>query len=696
MTSARGIAAALAAIVTCLLLAAGAAGRSEHGTARHAGVELAARDPLAHSSAARRYRACRSARVAAAHARNARRHRRRHKRRHHRHGSGGSASTSACATRRSKSGDANRRKVAGAAGVFLDLVPATVLTSLTEAPPSETLPPSGGPSGGSLDSELGGGTLNGVFNEGSSGLSERGGAGASSGEAGGASGDGSSGGSPAGKEETSATGGGSGSKEDGSGSSGEAGGSGAGGSGSQSGSGAEGGGGSAGGSGGSGTEGKSPTGAEGGSGSSGSSGATGGESPGSGSESAGSGSESPGSGSESPGSGSESSGSGSESSGSGSESGSGGSGTGTGAGGSGTETKTGAGGSGTETRGSGTETSSKGGSGGESGSGSGDAGTSGTEGGSETSGGASAEPFRFFASSSFWNESPAADAPLDPSSSVVVGALVAEVAQEEEAKKGPAINTTSWSVPVYTVPAGQPTVKVTLPYASMNPTLQAAWEAVPLPADAQPAAGTDKHLVVWQPSSDRLWEFWHLEKTTEGWEASWGGAIQNVSSASGAYGPEAWPGAKTSWGASASSLSIAGGLITLEDLEKGTINHALTIAVPNTRLTSYASPAQRTDGGSSEASSLPEGAHLRLNPKLDLAALKLPHFTLMLAEAAQKYGIFVRDTAANVALYAQDPTPTGTNPYAGKSGFYEGKSPTTLLAAFPWSELQLLKMELHS
>jgi len=146
---------------------------------------------------------------------------------------------------------------------------------------------------------------------------------------------------------------------------------------------------------------------------------------------------------------------------------------------------------------------------------------------------------------------------------------------------------------------------------------------------------------------------------------------------------------------SACSLSIAGGLITLEDLEKGTINHALAIAVPNTRDGVYAAPAQRTDGASGEASSLPEGAHLRLNPSLDLAALHLPHFTLMLAEAAQRYGIFVRDTAANVAFYAQDPTPTGANPYTGKLGYYEGKSPAALLAAFPWSDLQLLKMELH-
>ena len=306
-------------------------------------------------------------------------------------------------------------------------------------------------------------------------------------------------------------------------------------------------------------------------------------------------------------------------------------------------------------------------------------------------------PFRFFSPTSFWNESLSANAPLDPNSAAVVGAFDEEIAAVEEAKKGSAsINTTAWSVPIYTVPADEPAVEVTLVRASRAPTLQAAWDAVPLPADAQPAAGTDKHLVVWQPSTERLWEFWGLEKTEEGWQASWGGAIQNVSSDSGAYGPEAWPGARIGWGASASSLSITGGLITLEDLERGQINHALAMAIPHPRAGVYASPAERSDGWSTEPLSLPEGAHLRLDPNLDLASLHLPRVTLMMAVAAQRYGIVVRDTAANVAFYAQDPTPTGTNPYTGPHGYFEGRSPQQLLAAFPWSHLQLLKMELHS
>jgi hypothetical protein len=307
-----------------------------------------------------------------------------------------------------------------------------------------------------------------------------------------------------------------------------------------------------------------------------------------------------------------------------------------------------------------------------------------------------AAPFRFFSPSSFWNEPVPVNTPLDPSSAELVGALAAQMAEEEGAQSGPWINVGAYGVPIYTVPADQPTVLVTLTNALSVPALQSAWEAVPLPSDAVPSSGTDGELVVWQPSTDRLWEFWRLVHGSEGWSASWGGAIQNVSSNPGVYGSEAWPGARSDWGASASSLSIAGGLITLEDLERGQINHALAIAVPNVRGGVYASPAQRTDGTSTDPLSLPEGAHLRLDPELDLAALHLPRLALMIAEAAQRYGLYIRDGGAIGGFFGQSPAPAETNPYTGSDGYFEGQYPNQILAAFPWSHLQVLMMELHS
>lgn len=322
--------------------------------------------------------------------------------------------------------------------------------------------------------------------------------------------------------------------------------------------------------------------------------------------------------------------------------------------------------------------------------------TSSTEPPAGQSSSTSSPPARFFSPSSFWNTPVSAEAPLDPTSASVISNFDQLVAAEQTAGTGPWIGTTSYSVPVYTVPVGQPTVTVRLEH-SAEPALSSAWSAVPLPSTAKPASGSDGVLVLSQPSTGRMWEFWRLvHEEVGGWHASWGGAIQSASSSSGVFGTEAWPGAEPWWGVSASSLALAGGLITFEDLEHGKIEHALAMAIPGVRAGVYASPAQRSDGKSSNPLALPEGAHLRLNPSLNLTTLHLPKLVMMMAEAAQRYGIFIRDGAGRVQLFGQDPSALPTNPYTGPTGYFEGMWPTRLMAAFPWKELQLLKMELHT
>ncbi|MGN6587503.1 MAG: hypothetical protein ACTHKT_08550 [Solirubrobacterales bacterium] len=303
-------------------------------------------------------------------------------------------------------------------------------------------------------------------------------------------------------------------------------------------------------------------------------------------------------------------------------------------------------------------------------------------------------PHRFYAATSYWNRPLPADAPLDPSSEALTGALRAEIASEFEEHRGPAINTTEWSVPLYRVPAGQPLVKVTLD-APHAPALQEAFEQVPVPPDAKPAAGTDAKLVIWQPATDKVWEFWRASLRADGWHAGWGGATEDVSEAAGYYGPKSWPGAKPWWGDSSTSMGVIGGLITLEDLERHVINHALQMAIPNGRADVWAWPAQRSDGTSEDPLSLPLGVHLRLDPSLDLAKLPMPRITRLLAQAAQRYGIFVFNRARDVSFNAEDPTRTGTDPYRGPDGYFEGLYPREILSYFPWEHLQLLQMNLR-
>jgi hypothetical protein len=302
-------------------------------------------------------------------------------------------------------------------------------------------------------------------------------------------------------------------------------------------------------------------------------------------------------------------------------------------------------------------------------------------------------PFRFFAAGSFWNTPLSSDASIDPTSPKLVSHLLAEVQHEESLQDGPNINTNGYSVPIYTVSSSQSDSLVHLDIP--NPYLAKAFSSVPLPANVRPATGTDGIAVIWQPSTDKMWEFWQLHREADGWHARWGGAMANVQRGDGLYTAQSWPGAQYFWGVSASSLPQVGGLMLFSDLKKMKIDHMLALAIPDPREHVYSLPAARTDGQAYDPASLPEGARLRLDPSLNLKALHLPPLTLAMAQAAQRYGIIVRDTSPIITFYGQDPTPLGIDPYYGAHGYYGNLNPRQLMATFPWSHLEVLKLDLR-
>jgi hypothetical protein len=303
-----------------------------------------------------------------------------------------------------------------------------------------------------------------------------------------------------------------------------------------------------------------------------------------------------------------------------------------------------------------------------------------------------------FAATSVWNAPLEASAPLDPTSSSRMAAFSVEIASEVSRGIGPWISETSYSTPLYRVPAGQPRARLKLDTGLWGASLQRVLDqGVPIPKGARPAKGTDGHLTVWQPATDTLWEFWKAVKRPDGWHASWGGAMRRVSRRPGYYTDAAWSGLPPShgwnWGSTATSLPVVAGTILIDELRRGRIDHALALDIPNACARVFSWPAQRTDGSDASQNCLPEGAHLRLDPDLDLSALALPRITRILARAAQRYGMIVRDrTNHAVGFYAEDPTPTGSDPYAGANGFYGGLRPWQFLPQFPWGRLQLLKM----
>jgi len=299
-----------------------------------------------------------------------------------------------------------------------------------------------------------------------------------------------------------------------------------------------------------------------------------------------------------------------------------------------------------------------------------------------------------FSRRSVWKSRIPRRAELDPRSRTLVRSLAARTREEATDGWGPTIDTLAASTPVYKVGRGQPRVKV----AGDPP---AAWRGgAPIPPDAKPAPATDGTMAIWQPSTDTMWELFRGVRRRDGsWHATWGGKMEGVSRSRGYFVDRKFSDGSERqshwWGGTASSLALAGGLITFDDLRAGRIDHALQLSVNEVRSKVYSLPAQRGDGKCPCPNALPEGARLRLDPRVDVKRLGLPRVTEMIALAAQRYGIVVNDISEVTGFSGEDTQPYGHNAYADYLGGDYPFLVPNLLRRFPWSRLQVLKLRLR-
>lgn len=329
-----------------------------------------------------------------------------------------------------------------------------------------------------------------------------------------------------------------------------------------------------------------------------------------------------------------------------------------------------------------------------------------------------------FAPTSFWNTPLPTNTPVNPDTPEYINAIEYNLCYDATANPNtppPAcpgstyygyLNNTAYSSPLYVVPANQPTTTVLNNCSSTNSYFLASLKAVPIPADAHAAAGTDEHISIYQPSTNSYWEFWGFQKNAGGqWTACYGGLINNVSQSDGIF-PD-------NTGGTATSIPLLGAVARIEELQAGHIDHVVGLAIgddatanlctknnnqPTCPSPGYSWPATRTDGGNPNPLAIPEGTRFRLPANLNLSQYNLTPVALTIAVAAQKYGLVVDDSCGQpcVTIRTGDPTTYTTagllNPYTsgpgvdgvGTSGLYEGKSPGLIMQNFPWNQLQAL------
>ena len=320
-------------------------------------------------------------------------------------------------------------------------------------------------------------------------------------------------------------------------------------------------------------------------------------------------------------------------------------------------------------------------------------------------------PGREFAATSYVHKPLSADAPLDPKSRLLVAELLAQVKQYYGTI---AVGSGDYSPPIFIVGPDQPTVRVLAkrgwdPSWSL-PALQQKWLAAPLPSGFEPAHGSDKEAVVYQPSTGRYWEFWAMERTGEKirdsagrevdeWRAGWGGAIDDLSRNEGYFQtpPEGYK-----FGATATGLPYLAGVMTIKEQQRGVIEHPLHFAIPKVRKAVWSFPAQRTDGLVDDPLAIPEGATFRFPANLDFDAMDLQPYGRMVAKAIQKYGMILRDTAGAVVIYAENPSNHyASDPYSGPGGILDCPNGAPVQACWPdsnnrlrgvpWEKLQVVQ-----
>jgi hypothetical protein len=162
----------------------------------------------------------------------------------------------------------------------------------------------------------------------------------------------------------------------------------------------------------------------------------------------------------------------------------------------------------------------------------------------------------------------------------------------------------------------------------------------PIPANARiegPPAGEegDRHVLVLQRGSCKLFELYAARRSRAGWEAG-SGAVFNLRS--NALRPEGWTSAD------AAGLPIFPLLVRYPEVRAGRIGHALRVTVERTQR-GYIHPATHFASSSSDPNLPPMGLRLRLKAGYSLQGFHGE--TLVVLRALKRYGLIVADNGSS-------------------------------------------------
>ncbi len=157
----------------------------------------------------------------------------------------------------------------------------------------------------------------------------------------------------------------------------------------------------------------------------------------------------------------------------------------------------------------------------------------------------------------------------------------------------------------------------------------------PIPRAVKIEGGSDRHALIVDRSSCRLYELYALRRTPRGWHAG-SGAIWNLRT--NRLRPAGWTSAD------AAGLPILPGLARYDEVAAGHIDHALRFTAQRTRR-AYVYPARHNASDLTDANLPPMGLRLRLRASFDTG--RFPRQARIVLAALKRYGMVVADNGSS-------------------------------------------------
>jgi hypothetical protein len=287
---------------------------------------------------------------------------------------------------------------------------------------------------------------------------------------------------------------------------------------------------------------------------------------------------------------------------------------------------------------------------------------------------------RFYGDASFWNTPVGPRPAIDPGSKAMVAASLTAFAGV-----GVVNNDDQWGIPLaYAAPDSRTyTVKCLL--YGCDKTVEFR-----IPRYARPNTGWDGHLAVFDPATGQELDLWQgaYRRRSDTWEA--GGRTATVAD----WGAACPTGQRCGGGGTGAGFLEFGGVVRPEEIAQGHIDHALVLSSPYVRADFIACPATNywaTEGPQyqDDLAAIPLGAHVQLDPRIDVDAKPWPAWQKVIARALQTYGAFVADVSGTLELRGEANLDRGYDAWA-RVGM--ATSPHPSLSNLPWRRFRVLSM----